>query len=283
MLTFFMPENTYAATTSPPAIILSSYSISGNLLTDEFITLHLVFTNTSSSLDVYDILISYTSANEIFLPVHGVANQFFIPLIPAGDNFNYDLIISVNNPVPNASLYFEFQAIFSDTVNGVSTNNFFISDSVNSINPIQLLGIDAVDINTLSREEIIISFKATVLNHSNSLVQNAVMILDGKAPDFTISVPLGDIGPGKHSISEFRLTFPSLNIPQFNIKFNYKDNKGTNYISDSQRINIYLNNLLSNNKREQTIFRVVGLVFSVILLGLWAYIFFIRLRKKKSL
>ena len=284
---FSLSDKVCAADTAPPSVILSSYSISKNSFTGEVITLHLVFTNTSPNLDVNDILISYTSANDIFLPVYGVSNQFFIPVIRAGTSVDYDLNISVNNIVPNQDqyegLYFNFNVTFSDMINGVNTNSFFISDIVKSEDAIQLLGIDATDINILGKDEIIISFKATVLNHSYLLVQNASMVLEGKNPDFTISIPLNDISPGQHLTSDFHLTFPSLNVPVFNVKFSYKDIKGASYYSDVQKVTVYLNNLSSGNNREQSVFRVVGLVFSFILLALWAVVFFIRLRKKKSL
>ena len=283
---FLLSGTVYGAAAPPPAVILSSYTISGNTLTNEVITLHLVFANTSSSLDVHDVLISYKSASDLFHPAYGASNQFFIPLIRAASTVNYDLDISVNNMQPNDGLYFDFYIEFSDTVNGINTNTFFISDSVKKENALQLLGLDTTDINFLSRDEIIISFKSTVLNYSNLLVQNAVMILEGKSPDFSISLPLNDIGPGQYLSSDFHLTVPTVNIPQITAKFYYKDINGTSYYSDPQPISVYLSSFLPKNTQQNSarpIFRIVGLVFSLILLVLWGIVFFIRLRKKRSL
>ena len=288
-IAFFVSMHIYAADPPPPSVILSSYTISGNLLTDKVITINMVLTNTNQNLDANNIVISYTSINNTFLPVYGISNQFFIPVIQAGRSVNYDLKVSVNNSLPNDILFFDFNATYSDAINGLSSNNFFISDSVPSENAIQLLGIDATNINVLSKDEIIISFLATVINHSNLPVQNAIMVLEGKSPDFIISIPLNDIDPGEFYTSEFHLTFPSITIPKFYVRFHYKDFKEASYSSAPQPFNVYLNNLLSNSDlqnirdQEQSIFRKIGLVSSFLLLAIWTVVFFIRLRKKKGL
>ena len=288
---FLQSVNSYTDENSPPSVILSSYSISGNSLTDDIIALNLKFTNTNLKLDVYDVLISYKSVNDLFLPVYGTSNQFIIPVIPAGSSIEYKLNLSVNrivkNEGPYANLYMEFDSIFIDKQNGVNSNSFIISDIVKKENAIQLLGIDITDINFLSRDEIIFSFKTTVLNCSNSSVHNVFMVLEGNSPDFTISLPLYDIDPGKHNINEFRLTLSSIGISEIVATFNYNDIKGTSYISAPQRISVYLDNLLAEKSKltnsARPIFRIIGFIFCLLLLAIWGLILFINLRKKKSL
>lgn len=288
MILFIKLENLYAADVAPPVIMLTSYSISGNMLTDKIISLRLNLANTSQNRDVNDVLISYSSANNIFLPAYGISNQFFIPSIPAGKSVDQDLLISVNDPLPNDILYFNFDVTFSDAVNGTNTNSFFISDSVRNANVIQLIGMEAIAINGIEGDRRIITFKSTVINHSNFLVKKATMILEGKNPDFSVSVPLDEISPGNFLISEFHLTLLSDYIPKFNVKFNYVDINGASYFSDPQRITVYLNNLFADGNLEtvdaqvQSIFRKVGLLLFFVFSAIVAVIFFARLRKKKG-
>ena len=278
-----------AADVSPPVVMLSSYSISGNMLTDKTITLHLVLTNTSQIRDVYDVLISYTSENQIFLPVYGISNQFFIPSIPAGSSVNWDLIISVNGAIPNDNLYFDFNVLFSDPVNGINENKFFISDFVKSANVIQLLGMEAIEINEIDSGSRIITFRATVINQSNFSVRNTSMILQGKDPDFNISVPLNDIGPGDHLECDFRLNLQSRYLPKIDVTFDYIDINGASYFSDPQQITVYLNNLLSDSdlgnvdRQMQIIFRRVGLILFFIFFTAGAVFLFFRFHKKKEI
>ena len=273
---------------TPQIIMLSSYSISGNMLTDKVITLHLVFKNTSQTRDVNDVLISFTSVNNIFLPAYGVSNQFFIPKMKAGETVEEDLQIAVNDPLPNDILYFDFTILFSDPLAGQSENSFFISDSVKDANVIQLVGMDAVAVNSADGESRIITFRATVINHSNFLVKNATMILEGKAPDFTVSIPLNDIGPGNFLANEFHLTLQTNYIPKFDVKFSYIDINGASYYSDSQRITVYLNNILTDgdtknaDEKIQSLVRKVGLLLFFLFLAVVAVLFYIRLRKKKG-
>ena len=288
IITFIPFTNIKAADISPPVIMLSSYMISGNMLTDKTIALHLVLTNTSQTRDVYDVLVSYTSANHIFLPAYGISNQFFIPSIPAAGSVNWDLQISVNGAVPNDNLYFDFDVSFSDSVNGTNTNSFFISDFVKSANVIQLLGMEAVEINEIDLNSRIITFRATVINHSNFSVRNTAMILQGKDPDFNISVPLNDIGPGDYLACDYRLTLQSDYLPKIDVTFDYIDINGASYFSDPQQITVYLNNLLSDgdsgnvDKQTQSIFRKAGLILFFIFLTAGAVILFIRFHKKKE-
>lgn len=288
MVLLFQPGNLYAADLPSPVVMLSSYNISGNLLTDKIITLHLVLTNTSHTRNVNDVLISYTSANDIFLPAYGVSNQFFVPVISADSNFEYDLHITVNNALPNDLLYFDFIVSFPDGENGTATNTFFISESVKSSNVIQLLGIEAVGINSLADNSSIVSFKATVINHGNFLTRSPKMILNGVNSDFTISIPLEDINPGNHLITDFHLTvFPDF-FPKFDVLFNYTDINGANYFSDPQRITVYINNLFADDdfqnveKQSSSLFRKVGLLLFFLSLTGGGVILFIKLRKKKG-
>ena len=288
IITFIPFNNMEAADVSPPVIMLSSYSISGNMLTDKTITLHLVLTNTSQIRDVNDVLISYTSANNIFLPAYGISNQFFIPSILAGSSVNWDLQISVNGAVPNDNLYFDFDVVFSDPINGTNTNQFFISDFVKSANVIQLLGMEAIEINEIDGGSRIITFRATVINHSNFSVRNTAMILQGKDPDFNISVPLNDIGPGDHLECDFRLNLQSNYLPKIDVTFDYVDINGSSYFSAPQQITVYLNNLfvesdLGNVDRQiQSIFRRVGLILFFIFFTAGTVFLFIRFHKKKE-
>jgi hypothetical protein len=161
------PAAVSAQTTSPLGIMLSSYSISGNMLTDEVITLNLEFTNTNQYQSIFDVLVSFESINDTFLPAYGISNQFFIPVIQADSSYSYELPISVKFAVPNSIFYFDFTATFTDTRTGTHTNRFFISDTVKTANAIQLLGVEAVEINRLDGNESIVLFRATVINHSN--------------------------------------------------------------------------------------------------------------------
>lgn len=287
IILFSLSDRIFAQTTPPPSVVLSSYSISGNSPSNEVIILHLIFTNTSSVLDVYNVLITYTSANDSFLPVYGDSNQFLIPYIPAGSNIKYDLKISINNTIPNAGLYFNFHAAFSDKVNGENSNDFFISDIVKSENALKLLGIETCNINIHEENEMNISFKGTIFNNSNILAQNIFMVVEGKNPDFSKTFPLSDIGPGQYSANKFSLTIPSYNISELSVKFIYKDIRGTSYSTDSQSFTVYLNDpLLESNlqrEKDKSIFRIVGLGVSLFLLILWIVIFFVRNDRKKRL
>ena len=270
------------AQNAPPSVILSSYSLSGNLLTDKVVTLHLVLANTSPNLNVQDVLISCTSENNIFLPVSGISNQFLIPVIPAGSSITYDLPVYVNNAAPNDNLCFTFNAVFFDITNGQGSNSFFINDTARSSNAIQLLGMETVEVNLLGEDRINVTFKATVLNHSNFLAQNTTMVLEGSLPGSTVSVPLGSIGPKQHFIQEFNLTFlPDFN-PEFNINFQFADINGTIYYSDSSRITVYIKNHLAENIQRNFIYNIIGFIATFILLFVWAIFFKTMLRKKRS-
>ena len=278
----------YAQNLSQPIVILSSYSISGNMLNDKVITLHLVLTNTNQKRDAQDILVSFTGLNNIFLPAYGSSNQFFIPSIPAGASVEKDLSISVNDPIPNDILYFDFIAIFFDPETGINTNKFFISENVKNANVIQLLGMEPVGINVLDDGSRIITFKATIINQGNFIVKNATMILTGKTNDFNISIPLSEITPGDFLVNEFNLTLQPDYLPDFIVKLNYIDINGANYESDIQQISVYLNNLLAENnlssgdEQYKILFRTVGLVLTFLFFLVGAIILFFKLRKKKG-
>ena len=281
IIIFILPDKADAQN-APPSVILSSYSISGSLLTDKLVSLRLVLTNTSRNINVQDVLISYTSANNIFLPVSGISNQFFIPVIPAGGSITYDLHVYVNNASPNDNLYFTFDATFFDVINGQGSNSFFINEYARSRNAIQLLGMEIVDVNVLDEDRVNVTLKATVLNHSNFFALNTAMVLETSLPGFTISVPLGDIGPEHHFFRDFNLTFlPDFN-PEFNVNFQFADINGTVYYSDSSQITVYIKRHLADTKQTNFNYNIIGFVATFILLLIWAIGFITMLRKKRG-
>ena len=281
LIVFFLSNNVFAQN-APPSVILSSYSISGNLLTDKVVTLHLVLSNTSRNVNVQDVLVSYTSANNIFLTISGISNQFFIPSIPAGNSITYDLNVHVNNAVPNDNLCFSFDVTFFDPINGEGSNSFSINDYARSSNAIQLLGMEVVEVNQLDEGRINVTFKATVLNHSNFMAQNIAMGLKGNLQDFDVSIPLGEIGPGLHYIREFNLNFlPDVN-PVFNVNFNFTDIGGTSYYSDTSQISVNIRRHLDDNVKKNFNLNIIGFIVTFILLLGWVFGYRMMLRKKRS-
>jgi len=278
-----LSDRVYAQLTPPPVIMLTSYSIKGNMATDKTIVLELILANTSRVLDANDILLSYTSGNDTFLPAGGISNQFFIPVIPAGGSVTYAMELAVNNAQPNNSLYLDFNVVFSDRINGTNTNQFLISESVKNSNAIQLLGMEIISINKLEDSRSIAVLKATVINHSNFPARDVTMILKGQNPDFTVSIPLGDISPDQHLSNEFNLTLASDRLPRFNVVYNYTDTNDVKQVSDPQHITVYSNDSLDVETQVQFIFRMVAAVLLIIFVtaGLVVFINNYLNRKKR--
>jgi len=271
---------------SAPSVILSSYTVSGNALTDDVITFHLVLTNSSQTLDIYDALFSFTSDNVNFFPSYGQSNQFFIPLIKAKSSVEYDLKISVRNAVPDENFQLSFTIDFSIEKTETNSSFFFIKNVVKSTESVQLLGLKPIEAEKLSDNYRVVQFRAAVINQSNFTVQNVVMILEGINFDFNARIPLNNISHGNHAIRYFNLNFVSDDIPEFNVTFQYNDIEGFEYLSRPQKIAVNLK-YISLSEDSQTggmknVFRLVMQIL-VILILISANIFFlIKFSRKKG-
>ena len=279
-------NNLNAAETTPPAIVLSSYSISGNALTDDFILLHLVLANTGQNLNINNALISYkiVSENNTFFPAYGNTNQFIIPSIKANSTFEYDLKISVRNVIPDNVLHLDFTATYFDANYNMSINDFYINYVFKDTEAVQLLGIEAVKAEKLSDNYSVTSFKAIVINHSGFLVQDVIMDLQGKNFDFSASIPLNNINSDDYIIRYFNSNFTSDDIPEFTAKFHYVDVDGFKYESHPQTFKAYLNiNELQNAKGKINPYLKTA-IFVVIVLSLIAasIILLVKFSRKKS-
>jgi hypothetical protein len=189
--------------------------------------------------------------------------------------------IAVNNPAPNSSLYLVFTVVFSDRINGISTNRFLISDSVKGSNAIHLLGIETISVNSLDDNRSIVVFKATVINNSNFSAYNAAMVLQGRNPDFTVSVPLNDIGPGQYMIKEFNLTLLSEHFPRFIVSFTYTDANNAEHISNIEYITVYSNDSKDVETQIQYIFRMAAMVLLLLFIAAGIIVFTNIYRAKK--
>lgn len=280
VMAFFLSGNVFSQT-PPPSIVLLSYAIKGNMATDKTITLQLSIANTNRYLDATNVLFSYTSANDVFLPAPGLSNQFYIPVIAAGSKITYDLELAVYNPQPESTLFLDFDVSFSDRINGITINHFIISDHVKSSNAVQLIGIETLSENKLENDRSIVVFKATVLNHSNFLVRNLSMVLKGENPAFTITVPLDDMSPGQHLSHEFNLTLLSDDLPDFSVTFNYMDINDAKHTSDPQKIKVYSNITQDIETQMQFIFRIVAMVLLFLVLSAGIYVFLRNYQNRK--
>lgn len=286
-LSFFFPNNNlYCDDISSSTIILSSYSISGNAQTDDFITLHLVLSNRSKNFNIYNALFTYNivSENSTFFPFYGNSNQFILPVIPANSDINYDLKISVQNAIPNDILNMDFSFAYTDDKNNTNTGKFYIFYVFKDTEAVQLLGIQTVNVQKLSDNYKIVSFRANVINHSNFFVQNVTMDLEGKNFKFSTTIPLNNINPGEYITRYFNLNIISDDIPQFIIKFHYNDSEGFSYDSNPQTFNIYLNyNTIQNTGFNITHFFLQALfILFILLLIAGSIILLIKLQHKKE-
>ena len=280
--------NLYAQNNVPPAIILSSYSISGDPLTDDTITLHLVLSNTSKNHTIYNALFTYNIDGYTFSPSAEIPNQFIIPVIQPNGKVDYDLKLSVQNALPNEQFQMNFDVDFSDEKDNMVSSRFFIKRVFRSSDVIQLLGIKVIEAEKVSENYRSVSLRIAVINQSNFTAKNVVMGLEGVNFDFSTSIPFNDISPGIHSIRYFNLNFTSTDVPEFVAKFSYDDVEGTKYASASQRIFVYLDHVVYSNetpdKAANRTFIIRTALFSAltIFLIIGTVILLFKLNKKKG-
>lgn len=286
--TFFPHRNLHSQSTAAPAIILSSYSVSGNALTDDDITLHLVFSNTSRSYNVYNALFTYIIQGDTFFPSSGKSNQFIIPIIQPNASVEYDLKLSVRNALPNEQLQLDFDVAFSDERGNTNLGKFFINRFFRSSDVIHLMGIKVIEAEKLSDNYWNSSVRIAVINQSNFLAQNVVMLLEGVNNSYSTSIPFNDINPGIHSIRYFNLNFTSNNIPEFTVKFTFNDVDEAKYVSSPQRFFVYLDHVVysdeSPNKENRTVFFIRTALFIALTTALiiGTVILLLKLSRKKG-
>ena len=281
-------NNLFAQDVPPPSVVLSSYTVIGNPLADDVITLNLVLTNTSRNMHIYDALFSYTSENDAFFPPYGQSNQFLIPVIRANSSVEYELKISVQDVLPNESLHLNFDAIFIFNGSDIGSSGFFLKNVIKSRDAIQLLGIRPIEAERHSDNYRIASFRTAVINQSNFIVQNAVMILEGVNFNFTTAIPLNNISPGNYAIRYFNLNFVSEDIPEFIVKFQYNDTEGFEYESIPKRFSVDLKYSSDNNDTPNRVMnskntvRNVLFILAVLALIAGSIFLLIKLSRKKG-
>ena len=271
-------------------IVATSYNISGNALSDDVITLHLVLENISWST-IRDVIFIYRCANDKFFPAHGNSNQFSFSRIPPRERVEVDLKISTMNILPGETMHLYFNYMFPAIINDmwdVKSGNFLIATTFKSIDALKILGMKVMNVETSEDNSRHVTFQASVLNQDKFLAQDIVMLLEGINFDFSASIPLGDIGPGDFLIKDFDLDLISDDIPEFIIYFTYEDIEGLNYKSSPQRMNAYLNYIYSFDTAQDTkalvyfILRIAFFGLLIILLIVFAVFLFQKLNRKKG-
>ena len=271
-------------------IVATSYTISGNALSDDVITLHLVLENISR-VSIRDVIFIYRCANDKFFPAHGHSNQFSFARIFPGGRAEVDLKISTLNILPGETMHLYFNYMFPAIINDmwdVRTGNFLIATTFKSIDALKILGLKVMDVESHQENSRHVTFQASVLNQDKFLAQDIVMHLEGTNFDFSASVPLGDIGPGEHLIRDFALDITSNDISEFVIHFIYQDIEGLSYKSSPQRMNAYLNYIFSFDTTQDTkllmffILRIAFFGLLIILLIVFAVFLFQKLNRKKG-
>jgi len=271
-------------------IVATSYAISGNALSDDVITLHLVLENISWST-IRDVIFIYRCANDKFFPAHGHSNQFSFSRILPREKVEVDLKISTMNILPGETMHLYFNYMFPAVINDmwdVKAGNFLIATTFKSIDALKILGMKVMDVETRQNNLKHVAFQASVLNQDKFLAQDIVMLLEGINFDFSASIPLGDIGSGDYLIKDFSLDLIHDDILEFIVHFVYQDIEGLSYKSSPQRMNTYLNYIYSFDTAQDTkilmlfIIRIVFLCLLLISLILFAVFLFHKLNRKKG-
>jgi len=271
-------------------IVATSYTISGNALSDDVITLHLVLENISGGT-IRDVIFIYRCANDKFFPAHGHSNQFSFSRIPPGEKVEVDLKIATLNILPGETMHLFFNYMFPAIINDmwdVKAGHFIIATTFKSIDALQIMGMKVMDVEKLEDNLRHVTFQASVLNKDKFFAQNIVMLLEGINFDFSASVPLGEIDPGDYIIRYFGLYLNSDDIAEFIVHFSYQDIEGLSYKSSPQRMNTYLNYIFSFDKTQDTkalvlfVVRIVFFGLLIISLIFFAVFLFQKLNRKKG-
>lgn len=128
-----------------PLVILDSYTLdNSDVVYGENNMLHIKFKNVSQIEDATNILVSYTSENQIVVPVYGEANLIYIDKIPAGETDTVDLPICVlASTTGYVQMNFSMQYTANNTIRNSVTNmitfmvrvgNSFRQDSLLELN-----------------------------------------------------------------------------------------------------------------------------------------------------
>lgn len=211
---------------SSPRLIIENYSYGNDFVRPgEVFDLQLAFLNTSSSKDVYNIKVSFTSDENIFSPVNS-GSSFVTETIPAGGNMSQ--AVRWKSKLDAASKTYN-----------ITANLEYEDQKGNKYTDKELIGVTVIQESELvvpmleKPDEIFagspFGLSATYFNAGKAAVRNLMIHTEG---DFDIqdgAEYIGNLEPGKSDYFEVTLTPHQEGVCSGSIIFSYNDDMGQLY------------------------------------------------------
>ncbi|MDD5934269.1 MAG: hypothetical protein PUC65_01695 [Clostridiales bacterium] len=211
----------------PPKLIIESYEITnGQLIPGEQFTLKLTIKNTNPYIEAQNIMLLYSSVNNVVYPVFGNSNQYFISSIQGGKKATVELPMTVFEKTKDsvASVNVQLQYSSENGKDTTSTSGLIFPISASC----------SMDITTLSvAQSSTIGSKSLVgiayMNTGFSDIKNAKMLLDGDILEEQKEILLGDLAIGAQASKDCYVNFQHEGTQTLSVSFSYEDTNGVVY------------------------------------------------------
>lgn len=240
MLIIVMPSITVKADTVPeevlrtkPQIIIESYQIiEGDLMPGSEGTLSLTFKNTSKTVDAYELVATYVSANSAIYPIYGDSNQIYVGDIGALESVDVEVPFMISDNVVSAAAM-----SFSMEYRGMNTQLY--NNNVSIYIPISTRGVLEINNMSLAKTTTVGAKTMLSINYGNlgdETIYNAVMHVSGDIGSEQQELVLGTIEPGAVVYQDFYVTFKTKGNQQISIDFTFEDKEGNQYNLEKRKL-----------------------------------------------
>lgn len=268
-----------AASVSYPKIVVESVTTDGNkvFIGDE-VPLHVTLKNMSNKVAVTEVLLTYSSEEDVIVPIEGQSNQVFVSEIKAGEEMAADFSVKVTETKDTfAKINFDIKyviTVFDDLGRpsySQQTNSSYAVLDIYSEEKVLTISNLSVPVDGALYEKGLISF-----NYANTATTDitdfkvTVAGLNDNEPEV---FSIGDIKSKKTGYFENYITYSVTGNRTVSITFSYTNSDGEEIVSDVAQFvtSVYEKTVTApdvENVEEDNLDETRGVNLSLVFLGI---------------
>lgn len=238
-----------AVDSNAPILQIKSYSIDEGALTPGgTITVNLSVTNTSTSIEATDAVLTMNSSSRSVYPIYGEDNQIVLGSIPAGRTVDTSIQLNVSKYFKDEAVAIECDFTYLAAGN-VARNQVMLAIPSTTGYSLNISTVKVAERATVGAKSLI-NFEIT--NISANEIKDAALLVSGNVAEETKRIEIGTISANKQYLKDYYVLFNAAGEQTIMLTLNYTDSNGDIISIDQGSYTIHVDNAMSVSEKNDT-------------------------------
>lgn len=224
-----------------PELVITSYAVDPRMEFNESSYMDVTIKNTSSEYVIRNLVISYTSQNQVLFPAKGASNQKYVESVEPGASITIRFKVMF---IESGYLYASGNFTWEYTVEGnFYTGNAAIAVPLSQAGSVNVKNVNVTSTATVGATSLI---NLNFVNHRKEKIFNTRLVISGVSGGEQV-YQIGEVEAGTSRYAETFVTYDSAGTQNVLLTLQYEDSNENEYTEDVGIFVVEVSPRLSNS------------------------------------